>query len=265
VRLHRGPLGSLVAGFYVFAGRRGPLAIRHEPKGEGRSGVTQRSERGRVSDRALKRTNYGWTTLRAWLLSVARLARSTRVASPQKSVDECMVERVALDCWLFNQSLFGARNASSSPRSPLDSPLRSDRSYCLGPAACPFVVSGRASPLLAIRCVLERARPPLAAQAQSRSARPDRSSSIRGAGVMSSTRSASRRYHSSLLSCPRCGLSIRPRVQWLAIEHCPRCLAHAHLAVRLISPSAADGGTSLQRPTLRADHPGSWLGRSRPQ
>jgi uncharacterized C2H2 Zn-finger protein len=39
----------------------------------------------------------------------------------------------------------------------------------------------------------------------------------------------------SFLRCPRCGLGIRPRVSWLAIEHCPRCVAQAHIAVRLVS------------------------------
>jgi len=39
----------------------------------------------------------------------------------------------------------------------------------------------------------------------------------------------------SYLHCPRCGLGIRPRVSWLAIEHCPRCVARARIAVRLVS------------------------------
>jgi hypothetical protein len=37
------------------------------------------------------------------------------------------------------------------------------------------------------------------------------------------------------LTCPRCGLRIGPRAPWLAIEHCPRCLAHARLPVKLVS------------------------------
>ena len=44
---------------------------------------------------------------------------------------------------------------------------------------------------------------------------------------------------SLLLHCPRCGLSIRPRVRWLAVEHCPRCLARARLPVRLIASGLA--------------------------
>ncbi|MDA0162626.1 hypothetical protein OM076_20295 [Solirubrobacter ginsenosidimutans] len=33
--------------------------------------------------------------------------------------------------------------------------------------------------------------------------------------------------------CPRCGLSIRPRVRWLTVEHCPRCIALARIPVRM--------------------------------
>jgi hypothetical protein len=39
----------------------------------------------------------------------------------------------------------------------------------------------------------------------------------------------------SFLNCPRCGLSIRARARWKAIEHCPRCLAGARVAVKLFS------------------------------
>ena len=40
---------------------------------------------------------------------------------------------------------------------------------------------------------------------------------------------------SSFLNCPRCGLSIRPKVSWLAVEHCPRCIARARIPVKLFS------------------------------
>jgi hypothetical protein len=46
---------------------------------------------------------------------------------------------------------------------------------------------------------------------------------------------ARRAAGSSFLRCPRCGLGIRPRVSWLAIEHCPRCVAQARIAVRLVA------------------------------
>ncbi len=37
------------------------------------------------------------------------------------------------------------------------------------------------------------------------------------------------------LNCPRCGLTIKPRRRWLAIKHCPRCLAQARIPVPLLS------------------------------
>jgi len=37
------------------------------------------------------------------------------------------------------------------------------------------------------------------------------------------------------LNCPRCGLSIELRAHWLTIQHCPRCIARAHMAVDLFS------------------------------
>jgi len=35
----------------------------------------------------------------------------------------------------------------------------------------------------------------------------------------------------SYLNCPRCGLSIRLRAPYLALERCPRCLARAGLTI----------------------------------
>ena len=37
------------------------------------------------------------------------------------------------------------------------------------------------------------------------------------------------------LNCPRCGLTIRPRAEWLAVEHCPRCLARRRTAVNMFA------------------------------
>lgn len=37
------------------------------------------------------------------------------------------------------------------------------------------------------------------------------------------------------LNCPRCGLSIEMRSRWLAIQHCPRCIARAHAVVEMFS------------------------------
>lgn len=48
--------------------------------------------------------------------------------------------------------------------------------------------------------------------------------------------------HPVMLRCPRCGLSIRPRWDWLVIEHCPRCLARARTPVQLVSRAPREPG-----------------------
>jgi hypothetical protein len=35
------------------------------------------------------------------------------------------------------------------------------------------------------------------------------------------------------LNCPRCGLTITPRVSWMTMEHCPRCIARSGVPVNL--------------------------------
>jgi hypothetical protein len=46
---------------------------------------------------------------------------------------------------------------------------------------------------------------------------------------------------SSFLNCPRCGLSIQPKVSWMTVEYCPRfeycprCMARARIPVKLFS------------------------------
>ena len=44
-------------------------------------------------------------------------------------------------------------------------------------------------------------------------------------------------------NCPRCRLSIKPRRPWLAVavEHCPRCLAHARIPVMMFSSTLPAG------------------------
>ena len=37
------------------------------------------------------------------------------------------------------------------------------------------------------------------------------------------------------LNCPRCGLSMVPRADWMGIEHCPRCLARSRTLVELFA------------------------------
>ena len=68
-----------------------------------------------------------------------------------------------------------------------------------------------------------------------RVARRNRPTSIEGAIEMNAGNPASTPRRQLLWLCSRCGLSITPRARWLAIEHCPRCMARAHLPVRLIS------------------------------
>jgi hypothetical protein len=66
------------------------------------------------------------------------------------------------------------------------------------------------------------------------------------------------------LNCPRCGLTITPRFPWLAMRHCPRCLARNRTIVELFSsglPAAAlyadgsvpqaDGNGSRRRNSAR--------------
>jgi hypothetical protein len=50
------------------------------------------------------------------------------------------------------------------------------------------------------------------------------------------------------LSCPRCGLTILPKLDWLALEHCPRCIARRRTRVAMLA-SAAPGAARA------ADHP----------
>src|SRR5579875_1425431 len=35
------------------------------------------------------------------------------------------------------------------------------------------------------------------------------------------------------LRCPVCALAVTPRVHWLTIEHCPRCIARLQIAVKM--------------------------------
>jgi hypothetical protein len=35
------------------------------------------------------------------------------------------------------------------------------------------------------------------------------------------------------LNCPRCRLTLTARTQWLAVRHCPRCIARERLVVAM--------------------------------
>lgn len=37
------------------------------------------------------------------------------------------------------------------------------------------------------------------------------------------------------LNCPRCGLTITPKANWLTVEHCPRSIARSGVPVRLFT------------------------------
>jgi hypothetical protein len=39
----------------------------------------------------------------------------------------------------------------------------------------------------------------------------------------------------SYVSCPRCGLTVRLRAAFLALDHCPRCLARPGIAVEMLT------------------------------
>lgn len=60
------------------------------------------------------------------------------------------------------------------------------------------------------------------------------------------------------LNCPRCGLTITPKARWLALEHCPRCIATAKVAISLFASPlppdrlyAAGAAPVAGRPGLR--------------
>jgi CheY-like chemotaxis protein len=42
------------------------------------------------------------------------------------------------------------------------------------------------------------------------------------------------------LRCPRCGLTIVPKPDWLTVEHCPRCVARTHRLVQMVVSTLAE-------------------------
>jgi hypothetical protein len=55
------------------------------------------------------------------------------------------------------------------------------------------------------------------------------------------------------LNCPRCGLSIRRRAEWLTVEHCPRCLGRSRIAVELfVSSRPSSEWRATSEASLRA-------------
>lgn len=62
-----------------------------------------------------------------------------------------------------------------------------------------------------------------------------RSRVIGGEGRMSAPPPPATQAPRVYLNCPRCGLTIAPKADWLAIEHCPRCVARYHTLVSLFA------------------------------
>jgi hypothetical protein len=60
------------------------------------------------------------------------------------------------------------------------------------------------------------------------------------------------RAATAYLECPRCRLNIEVRSGWLAMTHCPRCVARSRMIVELVSAGvAADRHQDVER-ELRA-------------
>jgi hypothetical protein len=64
------------------------------------------------------------------------------------------------------------------------------------------------------------------------------------------------------LSCPRCGLTILPRVDWLTVEHCPRCIARRATRVPMLSATAPGGVQPAAGPVVSAAAPAARLSTS---
>jgi len=58
--------------------------------------------------------------------------------------------------------------------------------------------------------------------------------------------------HALKLSCPRCGLTLSVRSELIRVEHCPRCIARAHLVTVLVAgePPGGDGGSPTRGHSL---------------
>ncbi|HXO08684.1 MAG TPA: hypothetical protein VN880_11660 [Solirubrobacteraceae bacterium] len=62
------------------------------------------------------------------------------------------------------------------------------------------------------------------------------------------------------LNCPRCGLTVTPKADWLAVEHCPRCIARRGSVVRLFASTLP--ADALYAADARPDADGLDLGVS---
>jgi hypothetical protein len=192
-----------------------------------------------VDDRAHRRENYGWSAPGTGLLSTGCWC-AREVAPPQIRDDECVA---------------GCRvhTIGSSSRASLGGRMIDGTRVCR--PTCRSIVPVAAVSAAGDTC-LSCSAPPRR-DAEIGSPAETRPSSIEGAIEMNAGSPASTPHRQLLWNCPRCGLSITPRVRWLAIEHCPRCMARAHLPVRLISSPPATGTVHPQRSTL-TNRQGAW-------
>jgi hypothetical protein len=61
----------------------------------------------------------------------------------------------------------------------------------------------------------------------------------------------------SYMNCPCCGLSIRLRASYLALERCPRCLARRKVAVAMYVSQRPGGPAATDDPRSAAQAPPS--------
>jgi hypothetical protein len=76
---------------------------------------------------------------------------------------------------------------------------------------------------------------------------------------------AATRPSAPYLNCPRCGLSIEVRSRWLAIRHCPRCIARTRTVVELFGsglPADARHGSDALSQAPATEEPPSMQGAS---
>ena len=152
---------------------------------------------------------YGWGGLARDLGSVAALARSRGWRRGRLCWRARGWRRIGSRSARQVRASFGGAHGYTSPSSLPQMPLRGALGCALG-GGLAFARSA-----------------PRAGQ--------DWHRSTGGRVVMSAAERPRSARGASFLNCPRCGLSIRSRASWLAVEHCPRCLARARIAVRLFS------------------------------
>jgi hypothetical protein len=59
----------------------------------------------------------------------------------------------------------------------------------------------------------------------------------------------------SYVNCPRCGLAVQLRASFLALRHCPRCVAQRGIAVEMLTSDSRTLPASIGRADGRAAPP----------